>query len=141
MNTITLEDIERLEKIEELILELQTLADSGAIIVVEGRRDAESLRRLGINGEIKFASRQPLLEFAESLSGSGKEIVLLTDWDKKGGLVGRKIIKFLLSYGIMPNTDIRSRIRALVKKRIKDVESLDNYVNKLRYELHGITRF
>jgi 5S rRNA maturation endonuclease (ribonuclease M5) len=141
MNTTTLEDIERLEKIEELILELQTLADSGAVIVVEGRRDAESLRRLGINGEIKFASRQPLLEFTELLSGSGKEIVLLTDWDKKGGLVGRKIIKFLLSYGIMPNTDIRSRIRALVKKRIKDVESLDNYVNKLRYELHGVTRF
>lgn len=141
MNTTTIEDIERLEKIEELILELQTLADSGAIIVVEGRKDAESLRRLGINGEIRFASRQPLLEFTELLSGSGKEIVLLTDWDKKGGLVGRKIIHNLLAYGIMPNTDIRSRIRALVKKRIKDVESLDNYVNKLRYELHGVTRF
>lgn len=141
MNTTTLEDIERLEKIDELILELQTLADRGAIIVVEGVRDAESLRRLGINGEFKFATRQPLLEFTELLSRSGKEIVLLTDWDKKGGLVGRKIIKLLLWYGIMPNTDIRTRIRALVKKRIKDVESLNNYVNKLRYELHGVTGF
>ncbi len=141
MNTSTLEDIERLEQIEELILELQELADSGAIIVVEGRKDVESLRLLGIKGEIKLASQQPLLEFTEFLSKSGKEVVLLTDWDKKGGIVGRKIIKHLLAYGIMPNTDIRSRIRRLVKKRIKDIESLNNYVNKLRYELHGITRF
>lgn len=141
MNTSTLEDIERLGRIEELILELQSLADGGAIIVVEGRKDAESLRFLGIKGEIKLASQQPLLEFTELLSKSGKEIVLLTDWDKKGGMVARKIIKHLLTYGIMPNTDIRSRIRALVKKRIKDIESLNNYVNKLRYELHGTTAF
>lgn len=141
MNINTLEDIERLRQIEELILELQALADGGAIIVVEGRKDAESLRFLGIKGEIRLASQLPLLELTELLSRSGKEIILLTDWDKKGGIVARKIIKFLLCYGIMPNTDIRSRIRVLVKKRIKDVESLNNYVNKLRYELHGITGF
>lgn len=141
MNTATLEDIERLERLEELILELQTLADRGAIIVVEGRKDADSLRFLGIKGVIKLASQLPLLEFTELLSRSGKEIVLLMDWDKKGGMVERRILKYLLSYGIMPDTQIRSRIRNLVKKRIKDVESLNNYVNKMRYELHGITAF
>ncbi|KCZ73460.1 small primase-like protein with Toprim domain [Candidatus Methanoperedens nitroreducens] len=135
MNIKTLEDIERLESIEEIILELKTLADSGAIIVVEGRRDVESLRSLGIKGDIRLASQQPLLEFTELLSKSGKEIILLTDWDKKGGIMARKIIYYLLTDGIMPNTDIRSKIRNLVKKRIKDVESLNNYVNKLRYEL------
>ncbi len=141
MNPSTLEDIERLEQIEELILELQTLADSGAIIVVEGRKDAESLRFLGIKGEIRLSSQQPLLEFTELLSKSGKEIVLLTDWDKKGGMVAHKIIQHLLAYGIMPDTRIRAKIRTLTKKRIKDIESLNNHVNKLRYELHGIPRF
>lgn len=137
----TIEDIERLEKIEELLLELQSLAESGAIIVVEGRKDYESLRLLGINGEIRFASQTPLLEFTEMLSKSGRKIVLLTDWDKKGGMVARSIIRHLLTYGIMPNIEMRSKIRSLVKKRIKDVESLNNYVNKLRYEVHGITKF
>ncbi|MCZ7394841.1 MAG: hypothetical protein ABOK23_10480 [Candidatus Methanoperedens sp.] len=61
MNIATLEDLERLERLEIVISELQTLADSGAIIVVEGLRDAESLRFLGIKGEIKFAARQPCL--------------------------------------------------------------------------------
>ncbi len=137
MEIKTLEDLDRLERLEEIILELRELNDNGAIIVVEGRKDAESLRSLGIKGEIKLAAQLPLLEFTELLSKSGKHIILLTDWDKKGGIVARKIIKHLLAYGIMPNTDFRSRIRALVKKRIKDVESLNNYINRLRYYLHG----
>lgn len=137
MNIRTLEDIERLEKLEELILELKNLSDAGAIIVVEGRKDVESLRSLGVNGEIKLSSQQPLLDFTEKLSRSGKDIVLLTDWDRKGGMVARKIIDYLHAYSIIPNMDIRARIGFLVKKRIKDIESLCKYMGKLRYELHG----
>lgn len=132
MNIRTLEDIERLEKLEELILELKNLSDAGAIIVVEGRKDVESLRSLGINGEVKLSSQQPLLDFTEKLSRSGKEIVLLTDWDRKGGMVARKIIDYLHAYSIIPNMDIRARIGFLVKKRIKDIESLSKYMGKLR---------
>src|SRR5659263_549187 len=87
MKTSDIEDRERLLKLEELILELQELSDSGAIIVVEGLKDIGSLRLLGINGEIRLASQQPLLEFTDLLSKSKKEIILLTDWDNKGGLM------------------------------------------------------
>ena len=132
MEIRAIEDIERLESIDAIILELRTRSDSGAIIVVEGKHDVDSLRSLGINGDIRLACQKPLLEFTENLSKSGKEIVLLTDWDKKGGITARKIINHLLTYGIMPNTDFRSRIGSLVKKRIKDIESLNKYVNKLR---------
>ena len=138
MNIRTLEDMERLEKLEELILELQDMSDMGAIIIVEGRKDVESLRSLGINGEIKLSSQQPLIEITEQLSRCGKYIVILTDWDRKGGIVARKIIYYLQAYGIISNTDIRRRIGFLVKKRIKDIESLSKYMGKLRYELHGI---
>ena len=141
MNHRTLEDIERLEKLDEIIQELKTLVESGAVIVVEGKKDTESLGRLGIAGDIRHATHEPLLSFSESLSKHEGEIVLLTDWDKKGGIIARKIITYLLSYGIMPNTEIRSKIRGLVKKRIKDVESLGNYIDKMRFELYGISKF
>ena len=131
MNIRTLEDMERLEKLDGLILELQDMSDKGAIIIVEGRKDVESLRSLGINGEIKLSSQQPLIDITEQLSRRGKDIVILTDWDRKGG------IDYLQAYGIIPNTDIRGRIRFLVKKRIKDIESLSKYMGKLRYEMHG----
>ncbi len=65
------------------------------------------------------------------------EIIVLTDWDTKGGILAKKIRDHLAVYGIMPNKQIRSRIRNLVKKRIKDVESLSGYAAKLRYEVRG----
>ncbi len=136
-----IEDIERLEELEKTILELKELALSGAILVVEGRKDAESLRYLGITGEIRLASQQPLLDLTESLSMSGKKIVLLTDWDNKGYLIAKKLEKHLLAYGIFPDTHIRSKLRSLSKKSIKDIESLNNYINRLRYEIHNIIIF
>jgi 5S rRNA maturation endonuclease (ribonuclease M5) len=141
MKTSEIENRERLLKLEELILELQELSDSGAIIVVEGRKDSGSLRFLGINGEIRLASQHPLLEFTDLLSTSKKEIILLTDWDNKGGLMARKIMQHLSNYGILPNTAIRSKLRSLSKKSIKDVESLNNYISKLRYEVNGTPEF
>ncbi len=137
MNVRDLEDLERLEILEELILELQVLSEMGAIIIVEGRKDVESLRSLGIRGDIKLSSQQPLIDITEQLSRCGKVIVILTDWDRKGGMVARKIIDYLQVYGIIPNSYIRGRIGFLVKKRIKDIESLSKYMRKLRYELHG----
>ena len=137
MNIKDLEDIERLEKLEETFVELKEHADSGAIIVVEGKRDVHSLNILGITGDIRQATLYPLLEFTESLAKSGKEIILLTDWDTKGGILAKKIRDHLAVYGIMPNKHIRSKIRNLVKKRIKDVESLSGYAAKLRYEVRG----
>ncbi len=137
MNIRTLEDMERLEILEELILEIQALSDMGAIIVVEGRKDVDSLQLLGIKGDFRLSSKQPLLDFAEQLSRSGKDIILLTDWDRKGGMIARRIIDYLRDYGISPNTNIRSRIGILVRKNIKDIESLGKYIGKLRYELYG----
>jgi 5S rRNA maturation endonuclease (ribonuclease M5) len=138
MNVRNLEDMERLEKLEELILELQVMSDIGAIIIVEGRKDVESLRSLGIKGDIKLSSQKPLIDITEQLSRCGKDIVILTDWDRKGGMVARKIIDYLKAYGITPNTDIRGRIGFLVRKRIKDIESLSKHIGKLRYELLGM---
>lgn len=136
-----IEDTERLEELEQTILELKELALEGAILVVEGRKDAESLRYLGVNGQILLASQQPLLDLTESLSRSGKKIVLLMDWDNKGYLIAKKLERHLLVYGIIPDTRIRSKLRSLSKKSIKDIESLNNYINKLRYEIRNIIPF
>ncbi|MCX9085450.1 MAG: hypothetical protein OIN87_11715 [Candidatus Methanoperedens sp.] len=136
-----IEDRERLVKLEELILELQELSEGGAIIVVEGRKDMRSLRLLGINGEIRLASQQPLLEFTDMLSKHKNGIIILTDWDSKGGLMARKITQHLSNYGILPDTVIRSKLRSLSKKRIKDIESLYNYTSKMRFEINGMLEF
>ena len=51
----------RLERVEELLSELSEYSGRGAIIIVEGKRDVLSLKRLGIEGDFELATRYPSL--------------------------------------------------------------------------------
>lgn len=42
-----MDDLKRLEKLEELILELQQMSDKGALIIVEGKKGQESPEGIG----------------------------------------------------------------------------------------------
>ncbi len=122
----------RLESMEELIEKLIECSDGGDIIVVEGKRDIVSLRRLGVRGQMEEATHRPLLDLSEELSCTCKRIIVLTDWDHRGGILAQKLSDNLRYFGTDIDTDIRERISSLVKKEVKDVESLHTYVSKLR---------
>ena len=51
-----------LEGLEELICSLVEASLLGAAIIVEGRRDLEALRSLGLQGPVIMASRQSALD-------------------------------------------------------------------------------
>jgi 5S rRNA maturation endonuclease (ribonuclease M5) len=57
-------------------------------IVVEGDKDVFSLRKLGIIGEIiTVNSGFSIIDFCDIIANKYKEIILLTDWDRKGGYI------------------------------------------------------
>ncbi len=122
----------RLEVLEELIDDLSTRSLEGSIIVVEGKRDVVSLRNLGIEGPIETSTHSPVLELSGKLAEKGKEIIVLTDWDRRGDLLGSKVSADLRYLGQNVDTDFRIRLSSLVKKEIKDVESLYSYMEKMR---------
>lgn len=121
-----------LEALEELISSLKEVSLQGAAIIVEGRRDEQALRALGLKGPVIMASRRPALHLAEDAARSFGQIVLLTDWDEKGDEMAKTIEVHLRSAGSRPDLEIRSRLKKLVKKEIKDVESLSFYVDRMR---------
>jgi 5S rRNA maturation endonuclease (ribonuclease M5) len=121
-----------LEALEELISALKDASDRGAVIIVEGMRDEKALRALGIEGPVIMASRRPALDLAERAARSYSEVVILTDWDEKGDEIACNLKRHLRSAGARLDVDIRGRLRCLVKKEIKDVESLSRYVEKMR---------
>ena len=125
-----------LEGLEELIASLLEASSGGAAGIVEGRRDELSLRSLGLSGPVIMASRRPALDLAEETSRRYSHIILLTDWDGKGDEMCRLIEMHLRSLGSRPDTEIRSQLKKLVKKEIKDVESLSRYTERMR-ELYG----
>ncbi len=124
------------EALEDLIASLQEASSEGALIIVEGRRDESALRALGIRGPVVTASYRSALDLAEDAVRSYSKIIMLTDWDEKGEEMALNIEQHLRSVGSRADMDIRSRLKRLVRKEIKDVESLDFYVERMR-EIYG----
>ncbi|MDD3043005.1 MAG: toprim domain-containing protein [Methanosarcinaceae archaeon] len=122
----------QLERIEELLNELSDRSEKGAVIIVEGKRDVFSLKKLGINGKFELATLHPLLNFSERIAGQGQEIIVLTDWDRRGNLLVSKLSTYFGNLGVRPDLDIRRKLKLITQKEIKDVESLYTYVSKLR---------
>ncbi len=118
--------------LEELIASLLDASYQGAAIIVEGRRDEQALRALGLPGPVIMASRRSALDLAEDAARNYSQIILLTDWDRKGDEMCRTIDRHLRSVGSRPDGEIRSRLKKLVKKEIKDVESLSQYTERMR---------
>lgn len=121
-----------LDALEEQISSLMEASFKGAAIIVEGMRDERALRALGISGPVIMASRRPALELAEDAARRYGEIVVLTDWDLKGDEMALKIEQHLRSAGVRADMEIRSKLKKLVRKEIKDVESLSLYVERMR---------
>ncbi|HUW66784.1 MAG TPA: toprim domain-containing protein [Candidatus Nanoarchaeia archaeon] len=130
-----MDDLERLEKLEELILQLQNLSKEGNVIIVEGQRDRRALRELGITGPIELGTKKSLLLFCEELARTYRNAIILTDWDRTGNRLAKLMEQYLMAVSVKVNTDIRVKIQNLVQKRIKDVESLHTHISNLKNEL------
>jgi 5S rRNA maturation endonuclease (ribonuclease M5) len=126
-----------IEALEELISALLEASQRGAAIIVEGRRDKMALQSLGASGPVIMASSKSILDMAEDAASQYQEIVVLTDWDEKGEEMALLIEQHLRCTQSLANMEIRSRLKRLVRKEIKDVESLGFYVERMR-ELYGI---
>jgi 5S rRNA maturation endonuclease (ribonuclease M5) len=126
-----------IEALEELISALLEASQRGAAIIVEGRRDKMALQSLGASGPVIMASSKSILDMAENAASQYQEIVVLTDWDEKGEEMALLIEQHLRCTQSMANMEIRSRLKRLVKKEIKDVESLGFYVERMR-EQYGV---
>jgi 5S rRNA maturation endonuclease (ribonuclease M5) len=125
---------DKLERVESLIKELRESSKQGAIILVEGRKDKRALRELGVEGEVIFASHFPLLKLIDHVANNGAEIVVLTDWDRKGDLLAERINRYLIALGHTPNLRIRVELSRLIKKDAREVENLPSYIARLRVE-------
>ena len=123
---------ERLEELENLIDEL-ILENSETPVIVEGRKDERTLRRLGLEGPIlRLNKGVSVFSTCEEVSKKHNKVILLTDWDRRGGHLAKLLREGLEANGVKYDDDIRARIAVLTKKDIKDVESLARHLNRLK---------
>ena len=119
---------------EELTWLLEELRDRPAdqVILVEGLKDWAALTVLGVGGEVwQVQGPNSIFSTAERLAKENKEAVILTDWDRKGGQLAHLLRSSLNANGIRFDDNIRLKLVILVKKDIKDIESLPAFYSRL----------
>ena len=85
----TLEDIERV--LDDLIEENKRVP-----IIVEGEKDILALRKLGLIGDIISLNKGiNLIDFSDYVAENYKSVIILTDWDRRGGFLCHTIMRNL----------------------------------------------
>lgn len=121
-----------LEVLEKLLKELQE-ENITIPILVEGDKDIAALRKLGINGIIiSVNAGMSLISFCDIIARHYTEIILLIDWDRRGGHICRTISK-----------NLEGRVRCNLKYRkvianhamIRTVEGLPSWFDTLNRKI------
>lgn len=131
--------MDEVERFESLLGVLEELAEANETIpiLVEGQRDVTSLRLLDCRGVIEPINQgEALFALCESLAARTREVILMTDWDRKGGQLFDNLQAGLTACGVKVDGTFRDKIQFWMRPPVKDVESLATYVGRAMLRHH-----
>jgi 5S rRNA maturation endonuclease (ribonuclease M5) len=129
------------EKEEKLIEALSRLAEEsakGIPILVEGRKDADTLRALGIQGQIvtvKTGGKSFLDTVTELEEKKPAEVILLLDFDRRGKQGTNRLRRNLERAAIKVDLEFWLALLCSVGKDVQCVEGLSAYLENLRLRI------
>lgn len=128
-------DVERAERLRE-VLGLLYEANKRFPVIVEGKKDAQALRKIGLVGDIiTLHSGKGLYDFCEDMITKFDKVIVLTDWDAKGESLQKSLSRHLAGH-CEEFSGFRGILKILCQKDIKDVEGMP----KLLVRLEGFLR-
>ncbi len=116
---------------ETEIAEIKKFMDSlnsqkNCVVVVEGKRDAAALVKLGYSGKIlEFHKFNGMIKFADSAAKYSR-LILLLDGDRKGKYLTKKIID-LLKHRTKIDLLFKKKLVSITKGKIRFIEQLVCY--------------
>ena len=143
---MTLMDVKEKLKQFELLIEELIKENEDYPVLVEGKRDVNALRVLGLEGEIiVLHSGRSILETCEVLADEYDTVLLMLDWDRKGKYLTKTVKQNLMTLGIKAEDKFMNKIFSLARKETKEVEGLDRFYQRLcksskRYRIDKFTR-
>lgn len=125
----------RVEKVLRLLDRLAKESAKGTPIIVEGRKDVNTLRALAIKGDIisaKTSGRSLLDVLGEVEKRSKHEVILLMDFDRRGKEWTKHLTQHFEKMRIKPNLFFWRGLRSLVGRDVRDIEGLATYLENLK---------
>jgi 5S rRNA maturation endonuclease (ribonuclease M5) len=126
---------EKQEKLEALVAKLAEDAAKGKPIVVEGKKDAQALNDLGIEGKMVTVKTggKSFLEATVEIENLGvRAVVLLLDFDRRGKEGTLRLKRDLERAKIKVDVRFWRELEALVGREIQCIESLPAYMSTLQ---------
>jgi 2,5-diamino-6-(ribosylamino)-4(3H)-pyrimidinone 5'-phosphate reductase len=129
---------DKVEKIEDVIAKLVDESSKGITIVVEGKKDAETLRELGVEGPVvtvKTGGKSFLGVASEIESSAPSEVILLLDFDRRGREGTKLLRQSLERVKIKVNIEIWLQLKSLTGHEMQCIESLFSYLRNLSQKI------
>ena len=126
--------------IEEVELALEELVEmnNSVPVIVEGVKDQRALRKLGLIGTIiKINKGMSLSDFSDWISVRYKKVIILSDWDRRGGSLCRRL-KELLEGRVQIDVEFRQRLSTYAM--IKKVEGLPSWLETINHRLEEASK-
>ncbi|MEM3715666.1 MAG: toprim domain-containing protein [Candidatus Bathyarchaeia archaeon] len=130
----------KLEKINCIIERLKSETSMGALLVVEGEKDARALREIGIMSDIiavKSRGKKLADIVDEIISAGSREIILLMDFDRRGKELTKLLAKSLETARIKVELSFWQSFSSLLSNDVKDIEGLATYIETLRKKIEN----
>ncbi|HJM81246.1 MAG TPA: toprim domain-containing protein [Candidatus Poseidoniia archaeon] len=118
---------------------LDSLNDLDSPVVVEGHSDTLALRSLGYHGSvIELNDGKSVLSTVEKLAqklGTSGIFVIMTDWDRTGSRLAKRLKEYGESSDLVPDLRVRRDLSLLCSKDITCIEELPTMIKSLRKQL------
>ncbi len=115
-------------ELKEFIFQLNTIENG--VVIVEGKRDSNALRKIGYTGKVlEFHRFSSMINFADSVAKFEK-LIILFDRDKKGKTLTGKTIQ-LLQRRTKVDLTFKKKLRIITKGKIMFIEQLVSYESYL----------
>jgi 5S rRNA maturation endonuclease (ribonuclease M5) len=115
-------------ELRNFVFELNSIEKS--VVIVEGKRDSNALRKLGYTGKVlEFHRFAGMIDFADSVA-KYERLIILFDRDKKGRTLTGRTIQ-LLQRRTKVDLSFKRKLRTITKGKIMFVEQLVSYESYL----------
>ncbi|MEM3385810.1 MAG: toprim domain-containing protein [Nitrososphaeria archaeon] len=124
-------NILELEKLKEIVVSLNNEIENGALIIVEGPKDAKALKEIGVRGRPYLYSHNSDHIELFNRAINAKKVIILVDNDKEGKNICKKLISEFGSKGIKYDVWYRRQLYYKIgKSMITHLEELSSVIKK-----------
>ena len=125
-------DDETIERLRSFIGMLNEESERGSVVVVEGKRDAEALSRVGFTGSpAVFHHFKGISDFLDSHDSSDRKMILLLDMDRTGKYLTSRLVSQLQSRRHSVSLSYKRSLARITNGKVRHVEDLVTYAPRL----------